>query len=315
MEKLNYTRLKGFILEGLSSDPRFQIPLFVLFLILYIINLLANMLMIGTITVYIRLHSPMYYFLRNLSLVDISFTSSIVPKMLIDFLSQVKSISFAGCVAQLYSFISFGGVECILLAVMSLDRYVAVCKPLHYTVIMNERVCIILAAISWVAGLLNSLAHTVFTFRLPFCRSNRINHFFCDIPPLLELSCTDTYINEIVVYTSGGSVIIGSFLFTLLSYVFIISAILKIQTSEGRQKAFSTCVSHLSVVSLYFGTIVFTYIRPTSSYALEQDRVIPVLYGVVTPMLNPIIYSLRNKEVQGILRKAIKRLKGHNIGE
>ncbi|XP_078496696.1 olfactory receptor 5V1-like [Lissotriton helveticus] len=310
MEKLNYTRIKGFILEGLSSDPRLQIPLFVLFLVLYLINLLANMLMIGTITMYIGLHSPMYYFLRNLSLIDISFTSSVVPKMLIDFLSQVKSISFAGCVAQLFSFISFGGVECILLAVMSLDRYVAVCKPLHYTVIMNKRVCTILAAISWVAGLLNSLAHTVFTFRLPFCRSNRINHFFCDIPPLLELSCTDTHINEIVVYTSGGSVIIGSFLFTLLSYVFIISAILKIQTSEGRQKAFSTCVSHLSVVSLYFGTIVFTYIRPTSSYSLEQDRVVPVLYGVVTPMLNPIIYSLRNKEVQGILRKAMKRLKG-----
>ncbi|XP_069488870.1 olfactory receptor 5V1-like [Ambystoma mexicanum] len=314
MEILNYTRVNRFILVGLSSNPQHQIPLFVAFLIFYIINLLGNTLMIVIISMYNGLHSPMYYFLRNLSFVDICFTSSTVPKMLIDFLSEVKSISFAGCVAQMYSFISLGGVECILLAVMSLDRYVAVCKPLHYTAIMNERVCILLAAICWVAGLLNSLAHTVFTFQLPFCKSNLINHFFCDIPPLLALSCTDTHINVIVVYAAGGSVIVGSFLLTLLSYFFIISAILKIQTSEGRQKAFSTCLSHLAVVSLFFGTGVFTYIRPTSTYSLEQDRVIPVLYGVVTPMLNPIIYSLRNKEVHSILKAAIQRMKKPNIG-
>ncbi|XP_069488871.1 olfactory receptor 5V1-like [Ambystoma mexicanum] len=313
MEILNYTQVNRFILVGLSSNPQYQIPLFVVFLIFYIINLVGNTLMIVIITMYNGLHSPMYYFLRNLSFIDICFASSTVPKMLIDFLSKVKSISFAGCVAQLYSFISLGGVECILLAVMSVDRYVAVCKPLHYTVIMNKRVCVLLAAICWVAGLLNSLAHTVFTFRLPFCQSNLINHFFCDIPPLLALSCADTHTNEIVVYTSGGSVIIISFMLTLLSYVFIISAILKIRTSEGRQKAFSTCVSHLAVVSLYFGTIIFTYLRPTSTYSLEQDRVIPVLYGVVTPMLNPIIYSLRNKEVHGILKTAIHRMKKTNI--
>ncbi|XP_069488872.1 olfactory receptor 5V1-like [Ambystoma mexicanum] len=313
MEIFNYTKVNRFILVGLSSNPQHQIPLFVVFLIFYIINLLGNTLMIVIITMYNGLHSPMYYFLRNLSFVDICFTSSTVPKMLIDFLSEVKSISFAGCVAQLYSFISLGGVECIQLAVMSLDRYVAVCKPLHYTMIMNKRVCILLAAICWLAGLLNSLAHTVFTFQLPFCRSNLINHFFCDIPPLLALSCADTHINEIVVYTSGGTVAVGSFLLTLLSYVFIVSAILKIHTSEGRQKAFSTCVSHLTVVSLYFGTILFTYLRPTSIYSLQQDRVSPVLFGVVTPMLNPIIYSLRNKEVHGILKTAIQRMKKPNM--
>ncbi|XP_069098163.1 olfactory receptor 5V1-like [Pleurodeles waltl] len=307
MKNLNYTRVRRFILIGLSSDPEQQTLLFLLFLCLYILNLVGNTLMVLTITLSSRLKSPMYYFLRNLSFIDICFTSTTVPKMLIDFLSSEKTISFIGCIAQMYSFISLGGVECLLLAVMSLDRYVAVCKPLRYTVIMNKQVIFLLVASCWVAGLLNSLGHTVFTFRLPFCRSNLINHFFCDIPPLLALSCSDTHVNEVMIYTTGGSVIISSFTLTLLSYVFIILAILKIQTSEGRHKAFSTCLSHLTVVCLFFGAAVFTYIRPISINDLRQDKVIPVIFGIVTPTFNPVIYSLRNNDVQGVLKKSCIR--------
>ncbi|XP_078496751.1 olfactory receptor 5V1-like [Lissotriton helveticus] len=308
MKKLNCTRVKSFIFIGVTGDPEKQVPLFVMFLCLYIVNLMGNTLMILTITLSTRLQSPMYYFLRNLSFIDICFTSTTVPKMLMDFLSSVKMISFIGCVAQMYSFISLGGAECLLLAVMSLDRYVAVCKPLRYNVIMNNRVLFLLVTTCWVAGLLNSLGHTVFTFRLPFCRSNLINHFFCDIPPLLALSCSDTHVNEVLVYTTGGSVIIGSFTLTLLSYVFIILAILQIQTSEGRHKAFSTCLSHLTVVCLFFGTAIFSYIRPTSANHLNQDKIVTVLFGIVTPTLNPIIYSLRNKDVQGALKKTMHRI-------
>ncbi|XP_029435471.1 olfactory receptor 5V1-like [Rhinatrema bivittatum] len=305
MEKRNQSFVTEFILLGLTNSHEQEIILFGVFLVIYLITLMGNMIIILTISLFSCFNSPMYFFLRNLSFLDICFTSTTVPKMLVNFLLQVKTISFAGCVAQLYSFISLGGVECLLLAVMAYDRYVAICKPLHYTSIMNRRACILLATASWVLACLNSLAHTVFTFRLPFCGSNQINHFFCDIPPMLELACADTHINELVVYSSGGSVILGSFLFTLLSYIYIISAIIKIRSSQGRLKAFSTCASHLTVVSMFFGTIIFTYLRPTSTYSLDQDRVIPVLYGIVTPMLNPIIYSLRNKDMHGALKRMI----------
>ncbi|XP_075424043.1 olfactory receptor 5V1-like [Ascaphus truei] len=296
-----------FILLGLTNDPESQLILFAFFLVVYVMTLLGNSLMVITITLSSTLHSPMYFFLRILSIVDICFTSSTVPKLLLDFLFEVKRISFPGCVAQFYSFVSFGGIECVLLAVMAGDRYVAICMPLRYTQMMSRNVCLILAAICWIIGLLNSLAHTVLTFRLPFCKSKTINHYFCDLPPLLALSCADTTVNEVVVYTAGGSVIVGSFLLTLLSYIFIVTAVLKIKTVSGRLKTFSTCASHLIVVTLFFGTSVFTYIRPTSTYSLDQDRVVPVLYGIMNPMLNPFIYSFMNKEVQGALRKAICR--------
>ncbi|XP_063798686.1 olfactory receptor 5V1-like [Pseudophryne corroboree] len=299
----NKTWLTGFTLLGLTDNVQCQPYLFVFFLVVYVLTVLGNSLMVFTVTLSPVLHSPMYFFICNLAIVDMCYTTSTVPKLLLDFLSDVKRISFFGCMVQLYSFISFGGVECVLLAAMAGDRYVAIRMPLHYTKIMSWNICKVVAITCWTAGLLNSLAHTVLTFRLPFCKSTCLNHFFCDIPPLLALSCADTTINEIVVYTSGGSVIIGSFLLTVMSYVFIAKAILKITTAFGRQKAFSTCASHLTVVTLYFGTGVFTYIRPTSTYSLDQDRVGPVLYGIITPMLNPIIYSFRNKEVQGELIK------------
>ncbi|XP_073410939.1 olfactory receptor 5V1-like [Dendrobates tinctorius] len=299
--------LQDFTLLGLTNNAKNELILFVFFLVVYVVTVLGNSLMVITITLSSTLHSPMYFFLRNLSILDVCYSTSTVPKLLLDFLSDVKSISFFECVAQLYSFISFGGIECLLLAAMAGDRYVAICMPLRYTEVMNWKMCMILATLCWIIGLLNSLAHTVFTFRLPFCRSRSLNHFFCDIPPLLALSCADTTINEVVVYTAGGSVIVVSFMLTILSYIFIVKSILEIRTTTGRQKAFSTCASHLVVVMLYYGTIVFTYLRPTSTYSLDQDRVVPILYGIITPMLNPIIYSLRNKEVHGALTKAILR--------
>ncbi|KAE8633911.1 hypothetical protein XENTR_v10002136 [Xenopus tropicalis] len=308
MENRNDTSwVTEFTLLGLTNDPMVELILFVFFLVVYIVTLLGNSLMIITITLSSTLQSPMYFFLRSLSMVDISFTSSTVPKLLLDFLSEVKRISFTGCVAQLYLFISFGGIECVLLAAMAGDRYVAICMPLRYKEVMSWKVCVVLTVACWIIGLLNSLVHTVFTFHLPFCKSEAINHFFCDIPALLSLSCADTRANELVVYIAGGSVILGSFVITLLSYIFIVLTIIQIKTSSGRLKAFSTCASHLTVVTLFFGTIVFTYIRPTSTYSLDQDRVVPVLYGIIIPMLNPIIYSFRNKEVQGAIRKAILR--------
>ncbi|KAG8455575.1 hypothetical protein GDO86_001681 [Hymenochirus boettgeri] len=306
MEYVNQTTwVTEFTLLGLTNNSMVELILFGFFLVVYIVTLLGNSLMVIIITFSSTLQSPMYVFLRGLSIVDICFTSSTVPKLLLDFLSKVKRISFHGCVAQLYSFISFGGIECVLLAVMAGDRYVAICMPLRYTEIMSRKLCIVLIVTCWIIGLVNSLAHTVFTFHLPFCKSKVINHFFCDIPPLLSLSCEDTKINELVVYIAGGSVILGSFIITILSYILIVTTILKMRTSSGRLKAFSTCASHLTVVILFFGTIVFTYIRPTSTYSLDQDRVVPVLYGIITPMLNPIIYSFRNKEVHVAIKKVI----------
>ncbi|XP_053304113.1 olfactory receptor 5V1-like [Spea bombifrons] len=301
------TRITEFLLLGLTDNSTIQLFLFVFFLVVYLITVLGNCLMITAITLSPSLYSPMYFFLRILSFVDICYTTSTVPKLLMDFLSEVKRISFMGCVAQLYSFISCGGIECIILAVMAGDRYVAICMPLRYTEIMSWKLCMLLGSICWVIGLLNSLTHTIFTFRLPFCKSHSINHFFCDIPPLLALSCADTTANKIAIYTVGVLVSIGSFLMTLISYIFIVTTIVKIKTMSGRLKAFSTCASHLTVVILYFGTIAFTYIRPISKYSLDQGRVAPVLYGIMTPMLNPVIYSFRNKEVQGSIQKIFRK--------
>ncbi|KAM4707053.1 olfactory receptor 5V1-like [Discoglossus pictus] len=259
--------------------------------------------MVTTISLSSKLKSPMYFFLRNLSIVDICFTSSTVPKLLLDFLSEEKKISYMGCVAQVYSFVAFGGIECVLLAAMAGDRYVAICLPLRYIEIMNQKVCIILVAICWVIGLVNSLVHTIFTFRLPFCKSNEIKHFYCDIPPLLALSCADTTANELLIYTAGISVTMGPCLLILMSYIYIIKSILQIKTTSGRLKAFSTCGSHLTVVILFFGTLIYSYVYPITTTSLEHDRTSPVIYGIMTPMLNPLIYSFKNKDVHEALKK------------
>ncbi|XP_029435470.1 olfactory receptor 5V1-like [Rhinatrema bivittatum] len=304
----NKTLVTEFILLGLTHSHKEEIILFWTFLIFYLITLGGNLVIIVSTILFSCFNSPMYFFLCNLSIMDICFTSTTVPKMLMNFMVQVKTISFVGCIAQLYSFIALAGAECLLLTVMAYDRYVAICKPLHYTTIMNRRVCLLLMAMSWVFACLNSMVQTVFTFHLPFCGSNQVNHFFCDIPPILKLACADTHVNEIVLYSSGGSVIMGSFLFIMLSYIYIIIAIIKIRSVNGRLKAFSTCASHLSIVGLYFGPGSFTYLRPTSNYSLDRDRLLPVLYGIFVPMLNPIIYSLRNREIVGALRKMTGKL-------
>ncbi|XP_067388294.1 olfactory receptor 5AR1-like [Emydura macquarii macquarii] len=305
--RANSTSVTEFILLGLSSDPEQQLILFGVFTAIYLMALMGNVLIVLLIGLDSRLHTPMYFFLGNLSVVDIGYTSSTVPKMLANYLARDKSIPWAGCLSQMFFFISFGGIECLLLGVMAYDRYVAICHPLHYGALMSRRVCALLAGAAWAVGLANSAVHTSLMAVLSFCRGNVLRHFFCDIPPLFQLSCSDTRPNQAVTFAVGGAVILGSFLGTMVSYAYIGLAVLQIRTREGRLKAFSTCASHLAVVSLYFGTIIFTYIRPNSTYSQEQDRVLPVLYGIVTPMLNPIIYSLRNKEVQGALRKALAR--------
>ncbi|XP_060111515.1 olfactory receptor 5AP2-like [Heteronotia binoei] len=303
----NATVVTEFILLGLSSNPEAQLILFGLFLLIYLVALIGNTLILLIISFNKRLHNPMYFFLANLSVIDIGYTTTTVPKMLMNYLSQDKTISLAGCFSQMFFFISFGGIECLLLGVMAYDRYAAICHPLHYSVLMRPKICICLAAVAWILGLANSGVHSGMMSLLSFCRDNVIQHFFCDIPPLFQLSCSDTLTNQIATFIVGGGVIMGSFLVTLVSYVYIVLAILRIRTKEGRLKAFSTCASHLTVVNIYFGTLIFTYIKPNSIYSQKQDRALPVLYGILTPMLNPIIYSLRNKDVQGTLRKAMGR--------
>ncbi|KAM4664091.1 olfactory receptor 5V1-like [Discoglossus pictus] len=305
MEPSNQTTVSKFILLGLSSIPYLQLVYFLLFLVIYTITLSGNILLIIVVRIDSRLQTPMYFFLSNLSFIDICFSSSVVPKILVNTLAQDKSISFLGCAAQMYFSLALGASECIILAVMAYDRYIAICKPLHYNTIMNKVFCICLAATSWTVSFLNSVIHAFFTFRLPYCKSNHVNHFFCEMPPLFRLSCKDTLFNEIAVYISGGLIALFSFVLTLLSYVNIIPTILKIPSTKGRHKAFSTCASHLTVVSLYYGTIIFMYLRPRHSYFPKRDRAVSILYTVITPMLNPIIYSVRNKDVKRTLRKTL----------
>ncbi|XP_029435472.1 olfactory receptor 1020-like [Rhinatrema bivittatum] len=306
MENTNQTRVTEFVFLALVDTPLLNALLFLIFAVIYLMTLAGNATIILIIRLNSCLHSPMYFFLSFLALVEIWYTTTTVPKMLANFLQESKTISFAGCLTQLYFFVSLGGTECILLTVMAYDRYVAICSPLHYSVIMNSWVCLRLAAISGFIGFVNGLVHTILTSRLPFCKTNIINHFICDIPPLLKLSCSDTYVNEIVLSIFGGSVILGSFLLTLISYGYIITTILRIRTAEGRRKAFSTCTSHLTVVSIFFGTVTYIYMHPTSKYILDQDKVVFIIYSTVTPLINPFIYSFRNREVQSVFRKVMK---------
>ncbi|XP_065258981.1 olfactory receptor 8U3-like [Emys orbicularis] len=308
MEKGNHSEVTEFILSGLTDRPELQVPLFGMFLLIYGITLVGNGGMILLITIDPRLHTPMYFFLRNLSFCDLFYSSVISPKMLLNFLVTRKSISYTACAVQMNLSVVFTDVECLLLAVMAYDRYVAICNPLLYTVAMSRHLCNQLVALVYAGGLVDSMINTFFTFRLSFCSSNIINHFFCDIPPLLALSCSDTRINEIVIFAFTSCITVSSFVTVLLSYVYIISTILQIRSAEGRRKAFSTCTFHLTAVALYFGTLLFVYLRPTSSYSMDTDKVATVFYTLVIPMLNPLIYSLRNTEVKDALRKAMNKL-------
>ncbi|XP_072284839.1 olfactory receptor-like protein OLF3 [Pyxicephalus adspersus] len=306
MENCTQTWVNRFTLLGLSSIPKLQIAVFVLFLLMYMVTLSGNLLVVIVVRLNSRLQTPMYFFLCNLSIVDICFSTTIVPKMLTNTLSQDKTISFLGCAAQMYFHLALGATECLILAMMAYDRYNAICKPLKYTSIMNPKHCFYLATGCWVVSFLNSMIHAVFTFQLPYCKSNQVNHFFCEMPPLFRLSCKDTRFNEVAVYISGGLIALCSFLLTLLSYAQILCTIFKIRTTSGRHKAFSTCASHLTVVTLYYGTIIFMYLRPQSSYFPDRDRIVSILYTVVTPMLNPIIYSIRNKDIMVVVGKIFR---------
>uniref|UniRef100_A0A8C3T3U0 Olfactory receptor n=1 Tax=Chelydra serpentina TaxID=8475 RepID=A0A8C3T3U0_CHESE len=297
-----------FILSGLTNRPELQVPLFGVFLLIYGITLVGNGGMILLITIDPRLHIPMYFFLRNLSFCDLCFSSIISPKMLMNFLSKRKSISYTDCAVQMYLSIVFTDVGCLLLAVMAYDRYVAICNPLLYTVTMSRKLCKQLVAGVYAVALVDSMIHTCFTFQLSFSRSHIINHFFCDIPPLLALSCSDTRINEIVMIAFTGCVTVISFVTVLLSYVYIISTVLQIRSAEGRRKAFSTCTFHLTAVVLFYGIQLFMYLRPISSYSMDTDKVASVFYTLVIPMSNPLIYSLRNTEVKDALWRVMNKL-------
>ncbi|XP_072284152.1 olfactory receptor 5AP2-like [Pyxicephalus adspersus] len=307
MDNSNRTLVTGFTLLGLSTVPSLKVFFFFLFLLMYMGTLSGNFLLIIVVRINCRLQTPMYFFLSNLSVIDICFSTTIVPKMLSNTLSQDKTISFMGCAAQLYFHLALGATECMLLAIMAYDRYIAICKPSKYTTIMSQKLCFILTSGCWITSFLNAWIHVVFTFQLPFCKSNHVDHFFCEMPPLFRLSCKDTWFNEVAVYISGGLNAFCSFLLTLLSYVLILFTVFKIHCTDGRHKAFSTCASHLIVVTLYYGTIIIMYLRPQSNYSPDRDRVVSVLYTVVTPMLNPLIYSVRNKDILGVIRKAKKK--------
>ncbi|XP_024077147.1 olfactory receptor-like protein OLF1 [Terrapene carolina triunguis] len=308
MEKGNHSEATEFILSGLTDRPELQVPLFGVFLLIYGITLVGNGGVFLLITIDPRLHTPMYFFLSNLSFCDLCYSSLISPKMLLNFLAERKSISYTACAVQLYLSVVFADVECFLLALMAYDRYVAICNPLLYTVTMSRQLCKQLVAGVYAVGFVDSMIQTCFTFRLSFCSSNIINHFFCDIPPLLALSCSDTRINEILMFAFMFCTGVSSLVTVLLSYFYITSTILHIRSAEGRRKAFSTCTFHLTAVVLFFCSLLFMYLRPTLSYSMDTDKVASVFYTLVIPMLNPLIYSLRNTEVKDALRKAMKKL-------
>lgn len=303
----NYSAITEFQLLGFQSLPGWQTLLFIMFLVIYLLTITGNVVIISVVKLEPGLHSPMYAFLQNLSFLEIWYTTTIVPKMLSSLVIESKTISFTGCMTQLYYFVFFGATECFLLAVMAYDRYLAICDPLHYTVAMNTQFCCRLAVGCWVVGLFTGLLPSLMISRLNFCRSNKINHFFCDIPPLLKLSCSDTSITEITIFVLSILVLFTCFLLTLVSYAFIIMTILKIPSASGRKKTFSTCGSHLAVVVIYYGTMISMYVRPSASLSSELNKVVSIFYTVVTPLLNPVIYSLRNKDFKESLQKLLKR--------
>ncbi|KAM7085317.1 olfactory receptor 5B21 [Molossus nigricans] len=310
----NSTEITAFILLGLTDDPSLQVPLLLVFLLIYIITLVGNGGMMVIIHSDSRLHTPMYFFLSNLSFVDLGYSSAVAPKVVAALQSGNKAISYNGCAAQLFFFVGFATVESYLLASMAYDRHAAICRPLHYTSTMTTGVCALLTTGSYVCGFLNASIHTADTFRLPFCDSNEINHFFCDIPPLLALSCSHEHISELVVFCVVGFNVFFTLLVILISYLFISMTIQRIHSAEGRKKAFSTCGSHLMAVSIFYGSVIFMYLQPGSSQSVDMGKTASVFYTVVIPMLNPFIYSLRNREVKNALWKILNKLYPQSVG-
>ncbi|XP_057604836.1 olfactory receptor 10G9-like [Hippopotamus amphibius kiboko] len=300
----NVSLVTSFILTGLPHAPQLDTLLFGIFLVIYVLTVVGNLLILLVITVDPHLHTPMYHFLTNLSFIDMWFSTVTVPKMLMTLVSPGgRAISFHSCVAQLYCFHFLGSTECFLYTVMSYDRYLAITYPLRYASMMRGRTCALLTTTTWLSGSLHSAVQTTLTFRLPYCGPSRIQHYFCDAPPILKLACADTSANKMVIFVNIGVVASGCFLLIVLSYVSIVHSILKIRTSEGRHRAFQTCASHCIVVLCFFAPCVFIYLRPGSKEAV--DGIVAVFYSVLTPLLNPVVYTLRNKEV----KKALFKLK------
>ena len=306
MDQKNQSSVTEFLLLGLSESPEQQPLLFGIFLALYLVTVLGNLLIILAIGSDPHLHTPMYFFLANLSLADAGFSSTTVPKMLVSIQTHSQTISYGGCLAQMHLFMTFGALDDFLLGVMAYDRYVAICWPLHYSTLMSPLVCMLLLAACWVLTNLAALLHTLLVARLSFCADNTIHHFFCDVVPLLQVSCSDTSINQGALFAVGSMILTGPLSLIILSYTRIISSILRVPSASGRQKAFSTCGSHLTVVFLFYGTAIGVYLCPPSSHSGGEDRLAAVFYTVVTPMLNPFIYSLRNKD----MKVALSRLLG-----
>ncbi|XP_044533528.1 olfactory receptor 13-like [Gracilinanus agilis] len=302
---MNQTLVKEFILMGFPVGHDMRIFLFGLFSLLYAITLMGNGVIFGLTCLDSRLRTPMYFFLSHLAIVDISYACNTVPQMLANLLDPVRPISYAGCITQTFLFLTFAHTECLLLVVMSYDRYVAICHPLRYSAIMSWRVCITLALTSWVLGYLLALVHLFLLLPLPFCGSQKINHFFCEIIAVLKLACADTHINEILVLAGAASVLVGPLSSIVISYIRIICAILHMQSREGRQKAFSTCSSHLCVVGLFYGTAIIMYIGPKHGDSKGQEKYLLLFHSLFNPMLNPLIYSLRNNEVKGALKRLL----------
>ncbi|XP_043423235.1 olfactory receptor 1361-like [Prionailurus bengalensis] len=307
MNRRNHTNIYEFLLVGLSEWPQQQPLLFGLFLGMYLVTMVGNLLIILAIASDLHLHTPMYLFLANLSFSDIGFISTVIPKMLDNIGSGSKRISYGGCLTQLYFFGLFADLDNFLLAVMALDRYVAISHPLHYAMIMNYQRCVLLVAGSWVVTTFHALVHTFLVTRLSFCGPNIIPHFFCDLVPLLNLACSSTYVNDLVLILVAGTLLIGPFICILTSYFYIALAILRINSPKGKQRAFSNCTSHLSVVSLFYSTAIGVYLCPPSSPSGGKNKVFSIMYTVVTPMLNPFIYSLRNRDMKGALGKLLRR--------
>ncbi|EDM12926.1 olfactory receptor 338 (predicted) [Rattus norvegicus] len=305
----NRTEVTEFILLGLTNAPELQTPLFIIFTLIYFINMTGNLGMLVLILWDSRLHTPMYIFLGNLSLVDIFYSSAVTPTVVAGLLVGNQAISYSACAAQMFLFVVFATAENFLLAAMAYDRYAAVCKPLHYTTTMTPTTCACLTIACYAGGFLNSSIHTGDTFRLYFCKSNVVHHFFCDVPAVMVLSCSDRHVSEMILLYGASFVICSALLVILISYIFIFITIFKMRSTAGYQKAMSTCVSHFTAVSIFYGTLIFMYLQPSSHHSMDTDKIVSVFYTMVIPMLNPVVYSLRNKEVKSAFKKVVEKAK------
>nr|XP_026262387.1 putative olfactory receptor 5AK3 [Urocitellus parryii] len=307
MEQKNSTEVTEFILLGFAGQHKSWHILFIVFLVIYVVTLVGNVGMILLIKIHSSLHTPMYFFLQHLAIIDLCYTSAITPKMLQNFIGIKQSISFVGCLVQLLVYGTFATSDCYILAAMAVDRYVAICNPLHYPVVMSQRLRIQLLLGSYFMGFLNASVNTGFTFSLNFCKSNAINHFFCDVPPILALSCSSIHVNIMLLTVFVGFNLTFTVLVVIFSYSCILAAILRISSAAGRKKAFSTCASHLTAVTIFYGTLSYMYLHHHTSESQEQEKVSSVFYGIIIPMLNPLIYSLRNQDVTEAIRKTANK--------